>query len=274
MFFYFIFTSYDSSLYVEKSAWDPSAYVYTPAVFGAKSYVSPGQPVPIASGNPVFGLTLRVIVERPKDHDENIDYGPYDKDDSEEEEAGQNITSKAATKTTVKTKNSVQKTAQKAAEMDRIEEFRAKAFSGSISSEELKECAELTKPKEPTARAKYDHETTMKNLIDDTKEVVARMEKLKDDYETVHYMGLLCDYWKTLHKMTDLANRPKKNAHDAFIKHFKKYQHEYGLPPAIPSTEGSKTSSRTASVAPVDKSEEGEEMEEIEEEEEEVEETK
>ncbi len=30
---------YDSSLYVEKSAWDPSVYVNTPAVFGAKSYV-------------------------------------------------------------------------------------------------------------------------------------------------------------------------------------------------------------------------------------------
>ncbi len=55
----------DSSSYVEKSAWDPSVYVNTPAVFGAKSYVSPGQPVPIASGNPAFGFPLCVIVERP-----------------------------------------------------------------------------------------------------------------------------------------------------------------------------------------------------------------
>ncbi len=52
------------SSYVEKSAWDPSVYVNTPAVFGAKSYVSPGQPVPIASGSPAFGFALRVIVER------------------------------------------------------------------------------------------------------------------------------------------------------------------------------------------------------------------
>jgi hypothetical protein len=56
---------YDSSLYVEKSAWDPSVYVNTPAVFGAKSYVSSDQPVPIASGSPAFGFALRVIVERP-----------------------------------------------------------------------------------------------------------------------------------------------------------------------------------------------------------------
>jgi hypothetical protein len=48
---------YDSSLYVEKSAWDPSVYVNTTVVFGGKSYISPGQPVPIASGSPVFGFT-------------------------------------------------------------------------------------------------------------------------------------------------------------------------------------------------------------------------
>jgi hypothetical protein len=159
--------------------------------------------------------------------------------------------------------------------MDRIEELRAKVFSNSISPEEMKEFAELTKTKEPTARAKYDHETTMNNLIDDTKETVENMEKLKDDYEAVFYMGLLCEYWKTLHKLTDPANRAKKNTHDDFIKHFKKYQHEHGLPPATPSTTGSKTSSRAASVTPVDESivEEQEEIEE-EEEEEAVEETK
>ena len=138
----------------------------------------------------------------------------------------------------------------------------------------MKEFAELTKTKQPATKTKYDHETTMNNLIDDTEEVVALMKKLKNDYEAVHYMWLLCDYWKSLHKMTDPVNRVKKNAHDAFIKYFKKYQDQYGLPPATPSTAGSKTSSRAASVAPVDESDEGEEMEEIEEEEEEVEETK
>jgi hypothetical protein len=133
----------------------------------------------------------------PKKAEKHLDIDPCDKDDSEEEEAGQNITPKPVKKTTTKTKNS----AQKAAEIARIEELRAKAASGSMSSEELKEFAELTKPKEPTARAKYDHETTMKNLIDDTKEVYELMENLKDDYETVVCMWSLCNYWKSEHKI-------------------------------------------------------------------------
>jgi hypothetical protein len=182
-------------------------------------------------------------------------------DESEEEEAGQNITPKAAAKTTTKAKNS----AQKAAEMDRIEELRAKVFSGSISPEEMKEFAELTKTKEPTTRAKYDHDTTMKNLIDDTEEAVALMEKLKNDYESVYYMGLLCEYWKSLMPL----DRVQKNAHSAFNKYFKKHQHLHGLPPAS----GSKTSSRDTSRAPsvID---EGSQDEDEDEEEEEVEETK
>ena len=105
-------------------------------------------------------------------------------------------------------------------------------------------------------KAKYDHETTMKNLIDDTEEAVALMEKLKNDYEAVHYMGSLCDYWKSLMPL----DRVQKNAHSAFNKYFKKYQHQYGLPPATPSTAGSKTSSRAVSV--IGEEEEEEEMEE------------
>ena len=203
-----------------------------------------------------------------KDNDEkHLDIDPCEKDESEEEEAGQNITPKAAAKTTTKSKNSAQKSAEKAAEMDRIEELRAKVFSGSISPEEMKEFAELTKTKQPTTKSKYDHETTMNNLIDDTEEVVALMEKLKDDYEAVVYMWSLCNYWKSEHKIDVPENHGKKKTHNAFLKHFKKYQHLHGLPPATPSTTGSKTSSRAVSVI-------GEEEEEEEVEEEEVEETK
>jgi hypothetical protein len=54
---------FDSGLYVEKLAWDPSVYVNTPVVFGEKK--TPGHPVPTASGSPAFGFALRVIVERP-----------------------------------------------------------------------------------------------------------------------------------------------------------------------------------------------------------------
>ncbi len=218
-------------------------------------------------------MPKKVAKDNDEEVEKDLDYGPYDKDESEEEEAGQNITPKAAAKTTTKSKNSAQKSAEKAAEMDRIEELRAKVFSCSISPEEMKEFAELTKTKQPTTKTKYDHETTMNNLIDDTEEVVALMEKLKDDYEAVVYMWSLCNYWKSEHKIDAPENHAKKKAHNAFLKHFKKYQHLHGLPPATPSTAGSKTSSRAASVAPsvID---EGSQEEEEEEEEEEVEETK
>jgi hypothetical protein len=200
-----------------------------------------------------------------KDNDEkHIDIDPCDRDESEEEEAGQNITPKAVTKSTTKTKNSAQKSAEKAAKMERNKVLSEKAAAGLLTPEEQKELFESFKTKETTTRAKYDHETTMKNLIDDTEDTVALMKKLKDNYEAVHYMGLLCEYWKSLLKMNDPENRAKK-VNDAFFKFFKKHQHFYGLPPATPA--GSKTSSRAASVAL-------EEMEEVEEEEEEVEETK
>ena len=202
----------------------------------------------------------------PKKNEKHIDIDPCDKDESEEEEAGQNITPKAAAKTTTKSKNSAQKAAEKAAKMERMQVLKAKADAGSLSPEEQKELSEsFLKVPSSTVRTKYDHDTTMDKLIDDTEEAVALMEKLKDDHYAVHYMCLLCEYWKSLHKMTDPDNRAKKNANDAFFKFFKKHQHEYGLPLATPSTAGSKTSSRAASVAPVDESEEGEEMEEIEE---------
>jgi hypothetical protein len=217
-------------------------------------------------------MPKKVAKDNAEEVEKDLDFGPYDKDDSEEEEAGQNITPKAAEKTTTKTKNSAQKSAEKAAKMERNKVLSEKAAAGLLTPEEQKELFESFKTKETTTRAKYDHETTMKNLIDDTEDTVARMKKFKDNYESVHYMGLLCEYWKSLLKMNDPENRAKK-ANDAFFKFFKKHQHFYGLPPATPA--GSKTSSRAASVSP-EEGEEVEEMEEIEEEEEEeeVEETK
>ena len=94
----------------------------------------------------------------------------------------------------------------------------------------------------------YDHETKQKNLVKNTEHVRAQMEKLKDDYECVHYMGSLCDYWKSLMPLDHVQT----NEHVAFLRHFRKERHLYGLPkfvPATPSPKGSKTSSRAASVA-------------------------
>ena len=67
-----------------------------------------------------------------------------------------------------------------------------------------------------------------------------QMEKLKDDYECVHYMGSLCDYWKSLMPL----DRTQTNEHVAFLRHFKKDRHLYGLPEVIPASPGSKNVSR------------------------------
>ena len=194
-------------------------------------------------------------------------------DESEEEEAGQDITPKAAAKTTTKAKKSAQKAADKAdvaAEQKEIDDLMS-GMNPEQKGRMLAAMGVVAAASAPAgARTKYDHEATMNNLIDDTEEVVALMEKLKDDYEAVVYMWSLCNYWKSEHKIDAPENHAKKKAHNAFLKHFKKHQHLHGLPPATPSTAGSKTSSRAASVA----LEEMEEVEEEEEEEEEVEETK
>ena len=202
--------------------------------------------------------------------DEEVDFAAYDKDEPGEK-ADQNVTPKAVKKTT-KAKNSAQKAAEKYAKMERNKVLSEKAAAGLLTPEEQKELIESLKPKAPTTKTKYAHETTMDKLIDDTEEAVALMQKLKDDYEAVFYMWSLCNYWKSEHKIDAQENHAKKKSHNAFIKHFKKYQHEHGLPPTTPSTAGSKTSSRAASEAPVDESEEGEEMEEMDEIEEEDEE--
>ena len=100
-----------------------------------------------------------------------------------------------------------------------------------------------------TSKAKYDHETTKKNLVKNTAPVRALMETHKDDYDAVYYMCSLSTHYMSLHNINEPVNKAKKNAHTAFVKYFKKYQHEHGLPPATPSSVGSKTSSRTASRA-------------------------
>ena len=167
-----------------------------------------------------------------KDNDEeHLDIDPCDKDDPEEEENDDEDDDEAGVSTT------------KSALAAEVKKLKAQLNAANAALKAAPAAA-------PMGRVKYDHESTMKNLIDDTEEAVALMEKLKNDYEAVHYMGSLCDYWKSLMPL----DRVQKNAHSAFNKYFKKYQHEYGLPPVTPSTAGSKTSSRAASVAPVDES--------------------
>ena len=98
-------------------------------------------------------------------------------------------------------------------------------------------------------RVKYDHATTLKNLAKNTEPALAFMETLKDDYESVFYMGSLCDYWKSLINM----DRAQINGHNAFMKYFKTVRHLHGLPAT------SRNVSRNVSMEPNDISiEEGE----------------
>ena len=101
----------------------------------------------------------------------------------------------------------------------------------------------------PVPRVKYDHETTKKNLVKNTAAVRALMETQKDDYDAQYFMWTLSAHYMSLHNINEPMNKIKRNAHVAFVKYFKKYQHEHGLPPATPTSAGSKTSSRAASRA-------------------------
>ena len=84
----------------------------------------------------------------------------------------------------------------------------------------------VASPLSSLPRVKYDHEATLKLLIKNTEPAVALMETLKDDYESVVYMGSLCDHWKSL----ITQDRAQINGHNAFMKHFKKVRHLHGLP--------------------------------------------
>ena len=84
----------------------------------------------------------------------------------------------------------------------------------------------VASPGSALPRVKYDHETTLKLLVKTTAPVRVVMETVMDDYESVVYMGSLCDYWKS--RITQ--DRLQINEHAAFKKYFKKVQHLHGLP--------------------------------------------
>jgi hypothetical protein len=92
----------------------------------------------------------------------DLDFGPYDKDESEEEETGQNVTPKAV-KTTPKT--SSKKTAEKADVADAQKEIDD-IMTGMNPEQKgrmfvaMGVVAASSAPVD--ARTKYDHETTMK----------------------------------------------------------------------------------------------------------------
>ena len=168
--------------------------------------------------------------------EKELDFAEYEIDEPEESKAAAEAAVNAAAAKVVK----------KAADVCNEEESDVvKKLRADLAAEQLVLAAKSV----PLPRVKYDHETTKKNLVKNTAPVRALMETHKNDYYAAFYMWTLAAHFMSLHNINEPENKVKKNAHAAFVKYFKKYQHEHGLPPATPLTAGSKTSSRTASRA-------------------------
>ena len=212
--------------------------------------------------------------------EEHLDIDPCDKDEPGEK-AGQNVTPKATKATTKATAKANAKSAEKAA-------AQAKSFQTAIAEKAVVEAADkeiadfvsMMKPDQqagllaalgvkfasvssagtPLTRGRYDHEASLKRLMVDIAPVRAVMETHKDNYWAAYYMGSLSAHLMSMHNINDPANKTKKNEHAAFLKYFRKVQHNYGLGVFVPraspapSPAGSKYVSRAASVAPVDDS--------------------
>jgi hypothetical protein len=213
--------------------------------------------------------------------DEEVDFAAYEKDEPGESKAAAKATKKASTA----------KAAEKASPAKAVEKAAAQAKSFQTALDEKaavaaadKEIADFVAMMKPDQQAKmlaamgvkfasvasagttrvgrYDHEASLKRLMTDIAPVRAVMETHKDSYWDAYYMGSLSAHLMSLHNINDPANKTKKNEHAAFLKYFRKVQHNYGLgmyvprstPSSTPSIAGSKSVSRTASLAPVDNS--------------------
>ena len=188
--------------------------------------------------------------------EKELDFADYDKDEPEESKAAAKAAKKAADgKVAKKVVDAKEKNFQDAIAEKAAKETAQKEIDTILAGLKPDQKAKLLAAQgvvaaaSVTSKAKYDHETTKKNLVKNTAPVRALMETHKDDYDAVYYMCSLSTHYMSLHNINEPENKIKKNAHAAFAKYFKKYQHEHGLPPATPSSAGSKTSSRTASRA-------------------------
>ena len=168
--------------------------------------------------------------------EKELDFAEYEIDEPEESKAAAEAAVNAAAAKVVKKAADV----CNEEESDVVKKLRADLAAAQLA---------LAAKSAPLPRVKYDHETTKKNLVKNTASVRALMETHKNDYYAAFYMWTLAAHFMSLHNINEPENKVKKNAHAAFVKYFKKYQHEHGLPPATPLTAGSKTSSRTASRA-------------------------
>ena len=176
--------------------------------------------------------------------EKELDFAEYEIDEPEESKAAAEAAVNAAAVKVVKKAADV----CNEEESDLVKKLRADLADTHLDVANAK-AETLAAKSAPLPRVKYDHETTKKNLVKNTAPVRALMETHKNDYYAAFYMWTLAAHFMSLHNINEPENKVKKNAHAAFVKYFKKYQHEHGLPPATPLTAGSKTSSRTATRA-------------------------
>ena len=178
--------------------------------------------------------------------EEHLDIDPCDKDEPGESKAAKAAVKAADAKVAKKAADAKEKNFQDAIAEKAAKEAAQKkidAYMAKMSDDDkagLLAALGVVSPGSAPRRSDYDHETKQKNLVKHTAPVRVQMEKLKDDYECVHYMGALCDYWKSLMPL----DRTQTNEHVAFLRYFKKDRHLYGLPEIAPASPGSKNVSR------------------------------
>ena len=178
--------------------------------------------------------------------EEHLDIDPCDKDEPGESKAAKAAVKAADVKVAKKAADAKEKNFQDAIAEKAAKEVAQKkidAYMAKMSDDDkagLLAALGVVSPGSAPRRSDYDHDTKQKNLVKDTAPVRVQMEKLKDDYECVHYMGALCDYWKSLMPL----DRAQTNEHTCFISYFKKERHLFGLPLYVPASPGSKNVSR------------------------------
>ena len=162
-------------------------------------------------------------------NEEHLDIDPCDKDEPEESKAAKAAKKAADGKVAKKAADAKEKRFQTALAAKAASEAAQKEIDdilGGMNPDQKVRMLAAMGVVSPNTKCKYDHEATMTRLIANTAPVRAVMETLKNDYESVHYMSTLCVFWKGLMPL----DRAQTNEHVAFMKHFNKERHHYGLP--------------------------------------------
>ena len=161
--------------------------------------------------------------------EEHLDIDPCDKDEPGESKAAKAAKKVADEKAAKKAAATKEKRFQAAITAKAASEAAQKEIDdilGGMNPDQKVRMLAVMGVVSPNTKCKYDHEATMQRLIANTAPVRAVMEPHMADYEAVHYMSTLCVYWKSLMPLNHAQNKE----HIAFMRHFNKERHHYGLP--------------------------------------------